>query len=79
MLRMTGVKLKQISEIDKYLFVEKGLRGRVSQFSKRYTKANDKYTKIYDPKKASTFVNYLYTNNLYGWVMSEYLPYGQFK
>ena len=29
----------------------------------------------YDPKKHSTFISYLDMNNLYGWEMSEYLPY----
>ena len=31
----------------------------------------------YDPKKQSTFISY--RNNLYGWTMSEYLPYEGFK
>ena len=30
MLKMTGVKLKQISDIGIYLFIEKELRGRIS-------------------------------------------------
>ena len=30
MLKMTGVKLEEISDIEKYLFIEKGLRGGVS-------------------------------------------------
>ena len=29
----------------------------------------------YDPEKPSTFITYLHKNNLYGWTMSEYLPY----
>ena len=29
----------------------------------------------YEPKKLSTFITYLYMNNLYGWTMTEYLPY----
>ena len=29
-LKMTGVKLEKISDIEKYLFIEKGLRGAVS-------------------------------------------------
>ena len=33
----------------------------------------------YDPEKQSTFISYLDMNNLYGWGMSEYLPYGGFK
>ena len=35
--------------------------------------------KNYDPKKPSKFITYLDLNNLYGWAMSGYLPYGGFK
>ena len=35
MLKMTGVKLEKISDIDKYLFIEKGLRGGLSYIAKR--------------------------------------------
>ena len=28
-----------------------------------------------DSEKPSTFITYLDKNNLYGWTMSEYLPY----
>ena len=40
---------------------------------------NNKYTGNYDPKKPSTFITYLDKNNLYGWAMSGYFPYGEFK
>ena len=33
----------------------------------------------YDSNKQSTFITYLDKNNLYGWAMSEYLPYSEFK
>ena len=33
----------------------------------------------YDSKKPSTFITFLDMNNLYGWGLSEYLPYGGFK
>ena len=79
MLKMTGGKLEKTSDIDKYLFIEKGLRGRISYIAKRYAKANNKYMNDYDPKKQSTFMSYLDMNNLYGWAMSEYLPYEKFK
>ena len=62
-----------------YLFIEKGLRGGISYIAKRYAKANNKYMKDYDPKKPSKFITYLDMNNLYGWAMSGYLPYGGFK
>ena len=35
MLKMTGVKLEKISGIDKYLFIEKGLRWGISHIAKR--------------------------------------------
>ena len=71
MLKMTGVKLEKISVIDKYLFIEKGLRGGISYIAKRYAKANNKYMNDYDPEKSLTFTTYLDKNNLYGWSMSE--------
>ena len=47
--------------------------------AKRYSKANNKYVKNYDPKKPSRFMTYLDMNNLHGCAMSGYLPYGRFK
>ena len=79
MLKMTSVKLEKISDIDKYLFIAKGLKGGISYIAKRYAKANKKYMNDYDPKKPSTFITYLDMNNLYSWAMSEYIPYGGFK
>ena len=76
---MTGVKLEKISDIDKYLLIEKGLRGGISYIAKRYAKVNNNNMNDYDPKKQSTFISYLDMNNLYGWAMSEYLPYERFK
>ena len=35
MLKMTDVKLEKISDIDKYLFIEKGSRGGISYIAKR--------------------------------------------
>ena len=42
MLKMTDVKLEKISDIDKYLFTEKGLRGGISYIAKRCAKGNKK-------------------------------------
>ena len=79
MLKMVGMRLEKIFDIDMYLFTEKGLRGGIFHIAKRYAKANNKYVKNYDPKKPSKFITYLDMNNLYGWAMSSYLPYGGFK
>ena len=68
MLKMTGVTLEKISDPDKYMFFEQGMRGGVSYINKRYI-------------EASKNVNILYLdmNNLYGHAMSQYLPYANFK
>ena len=79
MLKMTGVRLEKIIDIDMYLFIEKGLRGGISYIAERYSKANNKYMKNYDPTKLSKYISYLDMNNLYRWAMSGYLPYGRFK
>ena len=50
MLKMTGVKLEKILDIDKCLFIEKRPRGEISYIAKRYAKTNNKYTNDYDPK-----------------------------
>ena len=79
MLKITGVKLENIFDIDMYLLIEKGLRVGISYIANRYAEANKKYMKNYDPKKPPKFINYLDMNRLYGWVMGGYLPYGGFK
>ena len=66
-LKMTGLKLEKSSDIGKYLFIVKGLRGGISYIAKRYAKANNKYMNDYDSKKPSAFITYLDVNNLYGW------------
>ena len=79
MLKMTGIELELISSIDMHLFIEKGMRGCISYIAKRYSKANNKYMECYDSSKESKYITYHDANNLYGWAMSQYLPYSGFK
>ena len=79
MLKMTGVRLEKIVDIDMYLLIEKGLRRGITYIANRHAKTNNKYMKIFDPKKPSKFITYLDINNVYGWAMSGYLPNGGFK
>ena len=79
MLKMTGMRLEKILDIDMYLFIEKGLRGGISYIAKRYAKANNKYMKDYEPTKPSQHISYPDINNLYHWAVSRYLLYGGFK
>ena len=76
---MTEIELEKMSDIDKYLFIEKIIRGGISYSAKRYTKASNKDMAVYDSKEPSKFITYLDMNNLYGWGMSGYIPYGGFK
>ena len=48
MLKMTRIELEKISDIDKYLFIEKGLRRGISYIAKRHSKANNEYCLDYD-------------------------------
>ena len=55
------------------------MTGEISYIAKRYSEANNKYIKNYDPRRPSKYIEYLVMNNLYGLAMSGYLPYGGFK
>ena len=79
MLKMTGVVLELISDIDTHLFIEKGMRSSTSYIAKRHSKTNNKYMKDYESDKEDEFIIYVDANNLYGWAMTQYLPYGGFK
>ena len=76
---MTGIELGGTVDIDMHLFIEKGVRGGVSYIAKTYSKANNKYIKSSDSSEESVYIIYLDANNLCGWEMIQYLPYGGFK
>ena len=79
MLKITRTELELISDIDMHLFIEKGMRGGISYIAKRYSRANKKHMKCYDSSEESRYIAYLDANNLYGWAVSQYLPYSGFK
>ena len=79
MLKMTGINLELITDIDMQLFIEKGLRGGISYIAHRHAEANNKYTRNYYLDILISYIMYLDANNLYGWAMSQPLPYGNFK
>ena len=62
-----------------YILLKKGTRGGISYISSRFSKANNKYFKSFDPKEESKRIIYLDVNNLYGYAMSIFLPRSGFK
>ena len=78
-LKETGQKLELLDNYDMLMMFEKGIRGGISHISKRYAEANNKYMREYNPKKESTYIQYLDANNLYGWAMTQQLPTHGFK
>ena len=79
MLKITKIELELLIDIEKYLFVESGIRGGISQISHRYAEANNKYLKNYDETKEDSYITYLDANNLYGGAMCQYLPIKNFE
>lgn len=81
MLKKTEVELELITDQDQYLFIERGIRGGISVISHRHAKANNSYIKseIFDSTKPESYIPYLDANNLYGWAMSQYLPFNNIR
>ena len=79
LLKMTGVELELLTDIDMILMIEHGTRGGLSQISNRYQKANNPYLHDYDPSDTTSYLMYLDANNLYGWTIVQPLPVSDFK
>jgi hypothetical protein len=76
MLKKTEVELDLISDEKVLDIIERHKRGGLCFVgSKRHVKANNKYLEDYDPEQESNYLMYWDANNLYGWAMSQYLPY----
>ena len=80
-LKMTKVELDLIDNEAMYTFLERSIRGGVSQITKRFAKANNEYCGEgdFDPLKPITWLIYLDANNLYGHAMSQPLPTGNLR
>ena len=63
-----------LTDVDMHLLIEKGLRGGIYMISNRYAKTNNPYLPNFNSHTPSNYIMYLDANNLYGWVMSQYLP-----
>ena len=77
-LKITNIKLELITDYDMFLMFENGIRGGMCQAITPNIKVYNKYLKNYDKSIPSAFLQYLDTNNLYGWAMIKSLPYAGF-
>ena len=78
-LRKTNIKLELLTDYDMLLMVEEGIRGRICHSIHRHGKANNKYMENYNKNEESSYIQYLDTNNLYDWTMSQKVPVNGFK
>jgi len=76
---MSEIELELISDPDMYLFIENGLRGGLSVITQTKGNANNKFMGKHDKHSKSKFIACFDANILYGWAMSQYIPYGGFK
>ena len=78
-LKKTNIELELLTDYDILLMVEEGIRGGICHSIHRYAKGSNKYMKNYNNNEESSYIQYLDTNNLYGWAMSKKLPVNGFK
>ena len=79
MLKMTGVEMDYIQDIEQYAFVEENLRGGITTINHRLFSANNKFLDDYESDKPTSFINYIDCNNLYGGAMMTKLPISNFQ
>ena len=77
-LRKTQIELELVTNFNMFLMVEQEIKGGVCHAIHRYAKANNKYMKNCDKNEEFSFLEYLDANILYGWAMSEKLPFNGF-
>ena len=78
-LLYSKAEIELLTDMDKVLFIENGIRGGISMISHRFAEANNKHMKNYNEKELDKHLTYMDANNLYGWAMMQTLPYRKFK
>ena len=66
MLKMTGIKLELMLNMDQYQFIEKVMRCGISYIAYRHLETNNPYIKGYNSKKPYKYIMNLDANDLHG-------------
>lgn len=60
MLKYTDIDIELLTDVEMLVFIERGIRGGISQCNMRHVKANNKYMKTeYKPEEESRYLMYL--------------------
>ena len=79
-LKHTRIRLKFLTDPDMLLMFKRGIRGGIAQVVRKCAAANNPYMGYkFDPNADTTYLQYLDTNNLYGWTVSQPLLTGGFS
>lgn len=79
MLKYTKVELELLNDYDKYLFIEKGIRGGITTCVKRHALANNPYMGVsYKSDRPVSYLTYIDANNLYAVGMEKPMPKNSF-
>jgi hypothetical protein len=81
MLQETNTILDLIPDAAMFRLIDNGIRGGMAMIVKRYARANNPYLgpEHYDPKRPLSYLVYLDANNLYGYAMSQPMPFANFR
>ena len=73
--RYTKIEIELITDPTMFLMIENSIRGGLSVVVHKYAKANNEYLADYNPDNNTSHCVYLDANNLYGWAMSQMMPF----
>jgi len=78
--KMTGARVDLLDSVDKYNFVEGGIRGGMTFINQHHVEANNaRIPESFNPVEPEVDLLYVDANNLYGNALSQKLPEKDFK